>query len=260
MFQKPLAVVLVGALVAVPGVAPGAESAAPEPQSVEVTDEALVFRASRGVENDILLSSNVLDGTSALTDTSGVSLTSTTCEVDGSNATCPTEGIRMFEIHLGDLDDSVYGGGPWWTPNGTFSVGGGSGDDSIEGNLFYYGDTLMGNTGDDHIKGLVGYDDIGGGRGDDQLRGGLDPDRMWGGPGRDVLHGQRGADGLDGGRGRDILRGGSGNDTIDSRDGVRDFVDGGDGKDTIRKDRLDVVRNVERVVDDWSELDSGQFG
>lgn len=254
MFGKPLAVSLVGVLVAVPGAAPGAERAAPAPQSVEVTDEALVFRASPGVENDIILSSNVIDGTSALTDTSGVALTSTTCEVDGSNATCPSAGIRDFDIHLGDMDDNVYGGGPWWTPNGTFSVNGGSGDDSIEGNLFYYGDTLMGNTGDDHISGLVGYDDIVGGRGDDHLRGGLDPDRMWGGPGRDVVHGQRGADGLDGGKGRDVLRGGSGNDTIDSRDGVKDFVDGGGGNDMVRKDRFDVVRDVERTVDDFSEL------
>jgi Ca2+-binding RTX toxin-like protein len=249
MFSKALLVPLVGALVAAPGAAAAVTARAPAAQSVEVADRALVFRASPGVENDIILSSNVIDGTSSLTDTSGVSLTSTTCEVDGSNATCPTDGVRLFEIHLGDKDDNVYGDAPWWTPNGTFSVDGGAGDDSIEGNLFYYGDTLMGNKGDDRIRGRIGYDDIGGGPGNDLLSGGLDPDRMWGGPGRDVVRGGRGGDGLAGGKGEDVLRGGPGNDTIDSRDGVKDFVYGGAGKDSVRKDRFDVVRGVERTVD-----------
>jgi hypothetical protein len=147
MLGKSLAAPLVGVLVAAPAAAFAAASASPAPQSVEVTDEALVFRASPGVQNDIILSSNDVEGTSALTDTSGVPLTSTTCEVDGSNATCPSEGIRIFEIHLGDMDDNVYGGGPWYTPNGIFAVSGGSGDDSIEGNLTFYGDVLGGQQG-----------------------------------------------------------------------------------------------------------------
>jgi Ca2+-binding RTX toxin-like protein len=169
--------------------------------------------------------------------------------VDGSNATCPSTTVRIFEIHLGDKDDHVYGGGPWWTPRGVFVVWGGSGDDSIEGNLTYYGDGLNGNKGDDYIKGLVGYDDITGGPGNDHLGGGLDPDRIWGGPGRDKVLGQRGADWLDGGGGVDVIRGGPGKDMINSRDGAKDYVYGGDGTDTLRKDRFDVVRDVERIVD-----------
>lgn len=249
MFVMSLAVPLVGVLVAAPAAAFATAGASPAPQSVEVTDEALVFRASPGVRNDIILSSNDVEGTSALTDTSGVPLTSTTCEVDGSNATCPSEGIRIFEIHLGDMDDNVYGGGPWYTPNGIFAVSGGSGDDSIEGNLTFYGDVLGGNKGDDHISGRIGFDDILGGPGNDHLEGGMNPDRMWGGSGRDVVNGQRGADGLSGGKGVDVLRGGVGNDVIDSRDGVKDYVYGGDGTDTLRKDRFDVVRGVEKIVD-----------
>lgn len=77
----------------------------------------------------------------------------------------------------------------------------------------------------------------------------MNPDRMWGGSGRDVVNGQRGADGLSGGKGVDVLRGGVGNDVIDSRDGFKDYVYGGDGTDTLRKDRFDVVRGVEKIVD-----------
>ncbi len=248
MLRKSLAVPLIGVLLAAPAAALAATRAAPVPQSVEVTGHALVFRASAGVENDIILSSNINDDTSSITDTSGVPFTSTTCEVDGSNATCPGVGIHDFEIHLGDKNDNVYGGGPWWTPTGNFTVIGGPGNDSIEGNLTYYGDMLQGKKGDDHISGEIGYDDILGGPGNDHLGGGLDPDRMWGGTGNDVLRGQRGADGLDGGQGSDVLRGGPGNDMIDSRDGVKDYVYGGDGIDTLRRDRFDVVREVEKIV------------
>lgn len=248
MPDKAVAVALVGVLLAIPGAALAATQV-PAPQSVEVTDEALVFHASPGVRNDIILSGNDTEHTAALTDTSGVALTSTTCEVDGSNADCPSTTVRIFEIHLGDRDDHVYGSGPWYTPRGVFAVTGGSGDDSIHGNLTYYGDVLMGNKGDDYVQGLVGYDDILGGRGNDHLAGGMDPDRVWGGPGRDKVLGQRGADGLDGGKGADIIRGGPGKDTINSRDGFKDYVYGGDGVDTLRKDRFDVVRDVEKIVD-----------
>jgi hypothetical protein len=32
-------------------------------------------------------------------------------------------------------------------------------------------------------------------------------------------------------------------------DGFKDYVYGGDGMDTLRKDRFDVVRDVEKIVD-----------
>ena len=66
-------------------------------------------------------------------------------------------------------------------------------------------------------------------------------------PGNDVLQGGIGNDRLYGGLGRDSLVGGPGNDRLYARDGRRDTVDGGGGFDEAWVDRLDVVRNVERV-------------
>lgn len=249
MSGKSLAVPLVGVLVVGLGAILGAADAAPQPQSVELAEDTLVFHASPGVENDVMLWSSSMDDTSTLFDTSGVPLTSTTCEVDGSTAVCPSDGIDVFEIHLGNMDDVVYGQGAFGGPTGTFSVRGGSGDDSIEGNVTYYGDYLNGNKGNDHIGGLIGLDDLFGGPGDDHLSGGLDPDRLFGGSGRDRIRGQQHADFLSGGAGRDVMRGGPGKDRIDSRDGVEDHVYGGDGTDTLRKDRFDVVHRVEEIVD-----------
>lgn len=249
MSRKSFAVPLVGVLVVGLGTILGAADAAPEPQSVELAEDALVFHASTGVENDIMLYSSSRDDTSTLFDMSGVPLTSTTCEVDGSTAVCPSDGIDVFEIHLGDKDDVVYGQGAFGGPTGTFSVRGGSGDDSIEGNVTYYGDYLNGNKGNDGISGLIGLDDLFGGPGNDHLSGGMDPDRLLGGSGRDEIRGQRHADFLSGGPGMDVLRGGRGRDRIDSKDGVMDHVYGGDGTDTLRKDRFDVVHEVETIVD-----------
>lgn len=249
MSRKSFAATLVGVLVVGPGAILGAANAAPEPQSVEFAEDTLVFHASPGVENDITLWSSSMDDTSTLLDMSGVPLTSTTCEVDGSTAECPSDGIDVFEIHLGDKDDVVYGQGAFGGPTGTFSVRGGSGDDSIEGNVTYYGDWLQGNKGNDYIKGLIGLDDLLGGPGNDHLRGGMDSDRLWGDSGRDEIRGQRGPDFLSGGAGVDVIRGGPGKDRIDSKDGVRDHVYGGEGTDTLRKDRFDVVHEVERIVD-----------
>ena len=66
-------------------------------------------------------------------------------------------------------------------------------------------------------------------------------------PGNDVLYGDVGNDRLHGGKGHDVLRGGAGNDLLYARDGTRDVVNGGPGFDEAWVDRLDVVKNVERV-------------
>jgi Ca2+-binding RTX toxin-like protein len=66
-------------------------------------------------------------------------------------------------------------------------------------------------------------------------------------PGNDVVKGGVGNDRLHGGKGHDVLLGGPGNDGLYARDGVRDVVNGGTGFDEAWVDRLDVVKNVERV-------------
>jgi RTX calcium-binding nonapeptide repeat (4 copies) len=88
---------------------------------------------------------------------------------------------------------------------------------------------------------LIGTD------GNDVLVGRGGNDRIEGRGGQDVLRGDTGNDRLFGGKGRDYSVGGAGNDRLYARDAQRDTVDGGPGFDEAWVDRVDVVRNVERV-------------
>jgi RTX calcium-binding nonapeptide repeat (4 copies) len=81
----------------------------------------------------------------------------------------------------------------------------------------------------------------------DVLLGRAGNDRLNGRGGNDVLQGGVGNDRLTGGLGRDYIVGGPGNDLLFARDGARDTVFGGPGFDEAWVDRVDVVRNVERV-------------
>jgi hypothetical protein len=90
-------------------------------------------------------------------------------------------------------------------------------------------DTLYGTPGNDVLLGRAGYDTV------------------YALPGNDVVEGDIGNDRLYGGKGHDVLRGGPGNDRLHARDRTRDVVNGGPGFDEAWVDRLDVVRNVERV-------------
>ena len=72
-------------------------------------------------------------------------------------------------------------------------------------------------------------------------------DAMTGTSANDVLLGRGGNDTLNGRGGNDVLQGGIGNDRFFARDSARDTVFGGPGFDEAWVDRVDVVRNVERV-------------
>lgn len=90
-------------------------------------------------------------------------------------------------------------------------------------------DKLAGTSDNDVLTGRDGADTLYGRGGDDVLQGGTGNDRLYGGPGRDSL------------------AGGPGNDRLYARDNRRDTVNGGPGFDEAWVDRLDRVRNVERV-------------
>ena len=72
-------------------------------------------------------------------------------------------------------------------------------------------------------------------------------DTLTGTGANDVLQGGVGNDRLTGVPGRDYIVGGPGNDLLFARDGARDTVFGGPGFDEAWVDRVDVVKNVERV-------------
>lgn len=96
---------------------------------------------------------------------------------------------------------------------------------------------LIGNGGNDVLKGADGADRLDGGAGADDLDAGFGDDVVVGGPGADSIAGDR--------RGGDCgplwCKLPYGNDTIDARDGERDSVTCGAGQDTVSADLVDVV-------------------
>ncbi|MFC1458664.1 calcium-binding protein [Microvirga arabica] len=122
------------------------------------------------------------------------------------------------------------------------AVVGDGGDDRLRGtgaddNLSGRGgrDVLSGRAGDDYLNGGSGRDVLYGGAGDDYLDGGSNNDRLFGNSGKDHLYGGSGNDELTGGSGHDHLYGGSGNDRAFfnvSNDGA-DTVNLGTGSDIV---------------------------
>jgi Ca2+-binding RTX toxin-like protein len=97
------------------------------------------------------------------------------------------------------------------------------------------GDTLIGGSDAEDLRGRGGDDEILGGRAADDLRGGGGDDGLFGGGGKDELRGGRGDDLLNGGNGRDLLTGSTGSDTFQidrvghGVDRISDFQDGSGG-------------------------------
>jgi hypothetical protein len=117
------------------------------------------------------------------------------------------------------------------------------GDDHLRGGKG--NDQLIGGDGNDNLKGGKGDDTLDGGAGNDRLDGGKANDRLIGGVGNDKLEGGKGDDALDGGAGNDVVLAGRGDDTAAYRMaenlgpgfsdiGTRDVYDGGQGFDTLR--------------------------
>jgi Ca2+-binding RTX toxin-like protein len=123
---------------------------------------------------------------------------------------------------------------------------GGPGNDVVRGTPYL--DYLRGLAGNDTLYGGNGKNRIEGNNGNDRLFSGSGDDALFGGPGDDVLVAGAGKDLVEGGPGRDRLDAGPGDDTVEARDGFRDVIDCGPGYDRAEVDRLDVVRNCERVL------------
>lgn len=91
------------------------------------------------------------------------------------------------------------------------------------------GDDLMGNNGNNVLRGTNRSDDIFGLGGNDRLIGRGGNDDLFGGDGNDILRGGSGNDDLIGGAGQDILIGNGGRDTFVLQPGgndiIRDFQD-----------------------------------
>jgi Ca2+-binding RTX toxin-like protein len=114
--------------------------------------------------------------------------------------------------------------------DGDDTLRGGGGDDVLVGGDG--ADTLRGQGGRDTLLGNGGVDELRGGKGDDVLKGGTGNDTLIGNAGDDVLRGGAGNDVLQGNAGGDILVGGGGADSLAGAGG-RDLLIGGGGSDAL---------------------------
>ncbi len=94
-------------------------------------------------------------------------------------------------------------------------------------------DILRGGSSRDVILGLAGSDRLFGGKGNDVILGGQNDDQLFGGQGNDFLLGEEGNDQLQGDEGKDFLDGGVGNDSLLGGDGRDTLVGGAGGADTL---------------------------
>ncbi len=147
------------------------------------------------------------------TDTNtGTSTTYTDTDIGGG-------AFSNFVEYVGNNNDSNISGATGLNASG---YTGGSGNDTLtdDGNL---GGALIGNDGDDILRGGTGNNNIFGGEGNDQLFGGEGNNNLTGGIGNDTLFGGTGSGNLQGGEGDDVI--------IASENTT--FIDGGTGNNTL---------------------------
>jgi Ca2+-binding RTX toxin-like protein len=195
----------------------------------------------------------------------------------GTNVLTVNNEIRVISILLGGGDDTATVGDLLGVPQTVLTINGGEGndlldasasivsnlrlrligdagndvlkgsfnDDTLEGNAG--ADTLLGGAGNDVISGgtendavngQAGNDTVTGGDGNDTLAGGDGNDLLQGNLGQDSLNGQTGNDTLEGAEGRDTLLGADGNDSLDAGGG-KDYLNGGTGNDFLDGGRND---------------------
>lgn len=134
--------------------------------------------------------------------------------------------------------------------------------------------SIVGDYGDQTIKGTRAHDYMIGGNGSDVIRGGAGDDQIWGDADtwylggnfdNDVLYGDAGDDWLYGNSGSDRLYGGSGNDWMDGGPGA-DVLTGGEGSDIFQTRLFSLTSEVDRFLDfshaqgDKINIDSGPHG
>jgi uncharacterized protein YkwD len=152
--------------------------------------------------------------------------------VDVSNVKVGGRSVnRSYSFTSFDVDGSTTSTTTTNTPrcNGKpATILGTSGDDHLRGTPG--ADVIVALGGNDRIDGLGGNDIICAGAGADVVRAGWGNDVVFGGGGKDLLLGSRGNDALYGQGGRDDLRGGSGADTLVGGKHL-DVFTGGSGND-----------------------------
>ena len=128
---------------------------------------------------------------------------------------------------------------------GVERVNGFSGDDTLDASGASTALSLLGENGDDLLRGGTGNDTLIGGQGDDRLEGGAGNDWLSGVDGDDTLLGGEGNDTLIGWFGADVMDGGNGSDLymVDASDLLQDSGSSGYDRAQIYQ-TTDVVMNL----------------
>jgi len=167
-----------------------------------------------------------------------------------------TPGGRIT-IRTGAGDDQVTASDLDPVHASSLTIGGESGNDTLDASAMTNAITVTGGSGDDSLTGGFGNDVVNGQSGDDVLRGGSGDDGLLGGSGRDLLDGGDGSDRLRaqgysgdtlvGSGGSDLLNGGGGTDRV-SIQGDTDItladgqlIVGGDSHQLVEIQRADLT-------------------
>lgn len=155
-------------------------------------------------------------------DTNGISRISSTSSSETVDFEMANGGL--ITIRTGAGNDQVTASDLDPTVSSPLTIGGESGDDTLDASAMTDPVTLTGGTGNDSLTGGGGNDLANGQSGDDRIVGGAGDDNLLGGSGRDRL---------DGGGGNDRLRAqGFSGDTLVGSDGS-DLLSGGIGFDRV---------------------------
>lgn len=167
--------------------------------------------------------------------------------LDGStvDTVLHNHGLMVGDVLLGDRADAYFGGadgvvaGQILGNEGNDTVRGGHDADDIDGgadNDRLHGrggdDTILGGAGDDYLVAGDGNDVLDGGTGKDTIRAGTGNDEITAGDNDDVVHAGTGDDTVTGDDGRDILNGGGGHDELIGG-AARDILNGGREDDLL---------------------------
>lgn len=252
-------------------------AAVPAAQASEIgyDGDDLIFAAAPGEANSVAVYESKARGVGyvSIADTkSDTTYPADKCQPAEGRIDCEARGAIYISLGDGEDDFSMGIGEKLVNP---VAVLGGAGDDKLTGNRYNKSlAVLVGEDGNDTLKGGPGDEQMLGGPGDDTLDGGAGADQLKGEDGNDTLDGDNyeapGADLIDGGAGIDTAAGWT---QPDKPEKLPTTVKQDDQPNDGRPGENDDVRGIERItshvsgtfemtdaddiVDVWANQDSG---
>lgn len=237
-------------------VALGAPAAASAETVVSKVGTTMVVQGGPGDRSEMVVLYSTTENEHSVTEFANVaSATPPDCTRFLFTVTCT--GITAIRVLAGDRDDSISLEplGTAESPRLPVEILGEEGDDVVRGGT--RGVTIDGGAGEDTLLGSDGNDVLLGGADADFLRGKGGNDRIEVGPGADVVRGGEGDDSVQGDLGPNVVRGEGGNDLLLGGigpddlhgDGGRDRLFGGPGPDFLSGDGANDLLRGDRGLD-----------